>query len=78
MPQILFLSIVLFCMGALVGSGNTTAYTDLNDYEMASGLCVNNGGVQYMSINSVLNADDYLETVHCDDGAIFELNEPGT
>ena len=59
-----------FVFGLEIGSVRTT----LPDYEMAVGLCVVNDGVDFMTIESQNNSDDYMELVTCVNGAEFKLN----
>jgi hypothetical protein len=60
-------------LGFVFGVESAKVRTTLPDYEMAVGLCVNNDGVDFMTIESENNSDDYMELVTCVNGAEFKL-----
>ncbi len=76
MIQTIILFIGLIGVGIGCGLDIATVRTTLPDYEMAVGLCVNNDGVDFMTIESQINSDDYMESVTCINGAEFKLNPP--
>jgi hypothetical protein len=63
-------------LGFVFGLDSASVRTTLPDYEMAVGLCVNNDGVDFMTIESENNSDDYMELVTCVNGAEFKLAPP--
>ena len=63
-------------LGFVFGLDSASVRTTLPDYEMAVGLCVNNDGVDFMTIESQNNSDDYMELVTCVNGAEFKLAPP--
>ena len=67
---------LLVGLGFVFGIESASVRTTLPDYEMAVGLCVVNDGVDFMTINSEVNNDDYMELVTCVNGAEFKLAPP--
>ena len=63
-------------LGFVFGVESAKVRTTLPDYEMAVGLCVVNDGVDFMTIESENNSDDYMELVTCVNGAEFKLAPP--
>ena len=63
-------------LGFVFGVESAKVRTTLPDYEMAVGLCVVNDGVDFMTIESQINSDDYMELVTCVNGAEFKLDPP--
>ena len=63
-------------LGFVYGVESAKVRTTLPDYEMAVGLCVVNDGVDFMTIESQNNSDDYMELVTCVNGAEFKLAPP--
>jgi len=63
-------------LGFVFGLDSASVRTTLPDYEMAVGLCVVNDGVDFMTIESQNNSDDYMELVTCVNGAEFKLAPP--
>ena len=63
-------------LGFVFGVESAKVRTTLPDYEMAVGLCVVNDGVDFMTINSEVNNDDYMDLVTCNNGAEFKLDPP--
>ena len=63
-------------LGFVFGVESAKVRTTLPDYEMAVGLCVVNDGVDFMTIESQNNSDDYMELVTCVNGAEFKLAPP--
>jgi|TARA_R110000796_G_scaffold48135_1_gene115596 hypothetical protein len=63
-------------LGFVFGVESAKVRTTLPDYEMAVGLCVVNDGVDFMTINSEVNNDDYMDVVTCNNGAEFKLDPP--
>jgi len=76
MGLIILLFISLIGVGIGFGLDSASVRTTLPDYEMAVGLCVNNDGVDFMTIESQINSDDYMESVTCINGAEFKLSRP--
>ena len=76
MGQMMFLLVLLSGVSFMAGIDTTTVYTTLPDYEMAVGLCVDNDGVDFMSINSSVTKEDYMDLVTCINGAEFKLAPP--
>jgi hypothetical protein len=76
MGQMMFLLVLLSGVSFMAGIDTATSYTTLPDYEMAVGICVNNDGVDFMSINSSFSKEDYMELVTCINGAEFKLEPP--
>ena len=67
---------LLVGLGFVFGIESASVRTTLPDYEMAVGLCVVNDGVDFMTIESQNNSDDYMESVTCINGAEFKLSRP--
>jgi len=76
MIQTIFGLMLLVGVGFVFVVSESTVRTTLPDYEMAVGLCVFNDGVDFMTINSEANNDDYMELVTCNNGAEFKLKPP--
>lgn len=68
--------VALISLGFVFGLESASVRTTLPDYEMAVGLCVVNDGVDFMTIESQNNSDDYMELVTCVNGAEFKLAPP--
>jgi len=69
--------ILCAALGFVVAAVGMTATTQLEDYELAIGVCIENSGVDYMVIKTgQFESVDYLQTVKCLNGAEFALNSP--
>ena len=74
MIQFIIMIMMLMGVGFVFGLESANVRTTLPDYEMAVGLCVVNDGVDFMTIESQTNSDDYMESVTCVNGAEFKFN----